>query len=155
MKRLLNHLIVLIIALVFIGCSGLQISDSASDKTIAYVAGKGIGFSVNDLYPQLDAELSATWVEMMEAHKNNSVSSYDYFLDWYNSTIQVIALEFNDPYGIVSDIATLMALFGAEYNDQGELINIQEIPYETLLYFEMGYQSGRSLALTEREIKGP
>lgn len=150
----MNKLFLILIALSLIGCGGLQISDSATDKTIAYVAGKGMGFTVNDLYPQLDADLSATWQEMMAAHKNNSINSYEYFLDWYNSTMQVILLEFNDPYGLVSDLSTLLTLFGAEFNEKGELINIEEIPYDTLVYFEMGYKSGRNLALSERAIRG-
>jgi len=152
-KRGISIIAILLFLIGCVGCGGLQISDSATDKTIAYVAGKGMGFTVNDLYPQLDADLSETWQEMMAAHKNNSINSYEYFLDWYNSTMQVIMLEFNDPYGLVSDLSTLLTLFGAEFNDKGELINIEEIPYDVLVYFEQGYKSGRNLALKERVIR--
>lgn len=145
---------ILILTVLIAGCSGLQIQDTANNKAIAYVAGKGIGLSINKFYPKLDVTLSTAWSDMMDRNAGQDVVSAEEIMDFYNSTLMALSTVTKDPYGLIGDLGALMTLYGSSFSGSGELIAVKPIPMEVLRYFEYGYKGGKNIAARELKLNG-
>jgi len=129
------------------GCAGLRIDKTATNEVLAYGAGKAMGIGVNRLVPQVDAELSASWSDMMQRSSGKEAVDPAEILLFYNDTIAIIGLHIDDPYGLTADLGVLLRIFGAQYDAQGAMVAIQPVPLEVMLFFEDGYKNGRRVAL--------
>lgn len=138
--------LMLISVLMLPGCAGLQINDNATTDALAYVSGKGMGFGINKLFPAMDAELSAAWVDMMSAAAGGEQIGSEQMLKFYNRCIGIISRRTSDPYGLIGDLATLLLIYGAQYDAAGVMVAIRPVPMPVLKFFEMGYDSGRRVA---------
>lgn len=138
---------ILIAALMVVGCAGLEISDNANSKATAYVSGKGLGFAINSVIPEVDGDLSEAWDKMIERNDGAEMVSSENILQFYNECIGIIALHTSDPYGLIADLGVLLMLFGGEFGTGGELVSIEPVPLVVLQYFSMGYDNGRMVAL--------
>ena len=154
MKTKLFQLVSLFAFAIFIlyGCAGeqIKISETGTNKAIAYGAGKAMGFAIVSLDEELDSNLSIAWRTMMAEQTDGEVSSTDMIL-FYNLCISLIAGYTDDPYGLIGDLGAMLMIFGAEYSDEGQLALIQPVPVEVLKWFEAGYKNGRMVAQIEKE----
>jgi len=141
----MRNLIILMCILVF-GCSGLQISDDSTHKVLAYAAGKSMAIGINKVRPEVDPELTSTWVEMMERNKENLVVESAEMVAFYNECLLIITGKEFDKYGLIGDLSMLLTIYGTELNDRNEMVMIQPVPVEILKVFEMGYANGRNVA---------
>ena len=148
-RHKLSIAIALISLALIVGCVNKQvkIQDNASTNAIAYACGKGMGFSINKLRPDADTPLSESWVVMMEQNAGKEVIEPVYILNFFNSSLPLIfnAAD-NDPYGLLRDLAVLLAIFSAQFNNHGEMTAISSVPYQTMKIFELGYSSGKALS---------
>jgi len=138
----------ILIPILLIACAGVQIEQTATNNAIAYSAGKAMGIGINKLYPDVDADLSEAWLDLMST--DNDIISSDEMIFFYNRCIGIIGLHTNDPYGLLGDLGALLTIFGAEFTideTQGAMVFIQPIPKIVLKYFELGYGNGKMVAL--------
>jgi hypothetical protein len=129
------------------GCLWWQITESSTHRAIAYAAGKGVGYSVNKMTPEMDEELSAAWRAFLERNSDVHLVPGVEVLKFYNEVLLIASKHTNDPLGLIGDLAALFMIFGGEYDDDGKLIMIKDVPMPVLVIFEMGYDNGRRVAL--------
>jgi len=123
------------------------ITDEASTQAIAYGAGKGMGIAVNKIVPVVDADLGVAWKSLMERNAGKDVITSSEMILFYNECIGIIALHTEDEYGIISDLGVFLMIFGAQFDQSGNLILIQPVPMKVMQFFEMGYRNGKMVAL--------
>jgi len=141
--------IILLISFLFvmIGCAGFQLTDNATTNAMAYASGKGMGIAINTIVPEVDADLSQAYKDLMARNTGVTEIPADQMVLFYNDCLSKIALHTSDPYGLVQDMGVFMGLFGAQFNSDGNLIGIKPVPVITMDYFGMGYRNGRLVAL--------
>ena len=87
----------------------------------------------------------------MERNKgSDEISSEDMVL-FYGDAIANLAVFTTDPYGLIGDLGALLTIFGAEFDDSGNMLSIKPIPYMVMKYFEMGYDNGKLVAQQDKE----
>jgi hypothetical protein len=128
------------------GCAGWEITDSSTNQVMAYASGKGMGLAINTIIPDVDADLGVAWNKMMDAHAGADLMPADALLGFYNECIGIISLHTADPYGLIQDMGVLLTVYGADFDDQGNMIGIQPVPMSIMQFFEMGYDNGRMVA---------
>lgn len=143
--------VTLILIALVVGCTSIQLKDTANHKTSGYVTGKGMGLAINKFTPKLDATLSESWSKMMKANEGAIDVPADQVIEFYNSSLMAISAETKDPYGIIGDLGALLTIYGAEFSATDQLTFINPVPMSVLRYFEYGYRSGKNIALRERK----
>ena len=141
MKRLFLFLLVSLF-----GCSGFQITDSATNKVLAYASGKAMAIGIMKIRPEVDSELTSEWVAMMDRNSGNESVSSAEMLAFYNQCVSIIAGPDFDEYGLIGDLSMLLTIYGAEIDDSGRMTMIQPVPLVILQTFEIGYANGRAVA---------
>ena len=131
---------------ILMGCSGFQVEDTATNKLLAYAAGKTMAISVHEVKPEIDPDLTSAWVEMMERNTGNETVTTPEMVAFFNESLRIIAGNEFDKYGLINDLAMLMSIYSAEFNDTGQMIGIQPVPMEILKLFEQGYSNGRAIS---------
>lgn len=130
------------------GCSGLQIEDSATNKTLAYVTGKGMGILINEKIPAADKQLSDAWVALMTTYEGQEMIPSEAIVEFYGEAVTIIAShKIKDPYGFVTDLRVILMIYGGQFNELGELEGVNSVPTIVMKFFELGYDSGRQVAL--------
>ena len=152
MKKMLA---LIFIGLFFVGCAnGLQLKDTAVQKTAAYASGKGVGASMYSLAPSLGPPLEESWTDMMADPSDPMPSAQ--VMDFYNECLFGISQKYSDPYGLIGDLGVFLMLFGAEYSPDGNMVFIQPVPRPLLNYFEFGYRSGKNAILRPgKKVENP
>ena len=128
------------------GCANFQIKDDANSMATAYLAGKGMGLTINKLAPRIDADLSNEWRAMM-ASNTGAIVPGTAIVQFYNRTALLMTGNVDDPYGLLADLSVLLTLYGAQYAPDKKLVFVQDAPRAVLEYFELGYSGGKRLAL--------
>jgi len=146
MKR---FILLLMVACYLIGCAGgFEIKDDSKTQLLAYASGKTFAITINKRVPHLDEPLSNAWINYMNSIGNNSEADVQTTLGFYNEVVQILGEPIDDPYDLIGDLAMLLSLYGAQFDEtSGIMIVIQTVPREILKFFEMGYSSGRKVAL--------
>ncbi|OEU68421.1 MAG: hypothetical protein BBJ57_02330 [Desulfobacterales bacterium PC51MH44] len=139
----------LILLVLLTGCAGMQIEETATHQAIAYASGKGMAIGINELYPQIDPDLTKAWEDMMFQAKDLDMMPVGQLMLFYSDAISIIGLHTNDPYGLVGDLGALLLIFGAQFDDKGEMIDIQPVPMSVMRWFGIGYSNGRRVALRD------
>jgi hypothetical protein len=153
----MNNFLVLLTLVVTVffafGCATngdqIKINDSATHQVLSYASGKGMAIGINELYPDVDAELTAAWEDMMEKNKGQEMVAPEDMVYFFNDCISIIGVETDDPYGLIGDLGALLLIFGAEFSEGGQMLNVEPIPMSVLTFFGMGYANGRRVALKE------
>lgn len=145
MKKLLLILFAWLFAGLF-GCSGFQVTDSATNKVLAYASGKAMAIGIIKIRPEVDQELTSEWVALMDRNSGNESVSSAEMLAFYNQCVSIIAGQDFDKYGLIGDLSMLLTIYGAEIDDSGRMTNIQPVPLVILKTFEIGYANGRMVA---------
>jgi len=140
-------LLTAVFAVFLAACAGFQLTDNATTNAMAYASGKGMGIAINTIVPEVDADLSQAYKDLMARNTGVTEIPADQMVLFYNDCIAKIALHTSDPYGLVQDMGVFMGLFGAQFNSDGNLIGIKPVPVITMNYFGMGYRNGRLVAL--------
>jgi len=128
------------------GCSGFQMTDSATNKVLAYASGKAMAIGIIKVRPEVDSELTSEWVAMMDRNSGNETVSSAEMLSFYNQCVSIIAGPDFDEYGLIGDLSMLLTIYGAEIDDSGRMTMIQPVPLVILQTFEIGYANGRAVA---------
>ena len=131
------------------GCAGFQITDTSTNKAMAYVSGKGMGIGINELVPEVDEDLTTAWVRMMDRNAANEFIPPDEMVMYFNDSISMIAMHTNDPLGLIGDLAAFTMLYGAGFDVDGNMTGIQPVPMAVMRFFESGYANGRRVALRD------
>ena len=129
-----------------IGCSGFQITDSSTHKLLAYASGKAMAIGINEVRPEVDAELTDTWVSMMESNAGNENVNPLEMVSFYNNCLLIITGQDFDKYGLIGDLSMLLTIFGAEIGTDGKMTIINPVPVSILETFAVGYANGRAVA---------
>ena len=129
------------------GCREVRIDDSATYQAISYSAGKAMAIGINRLVPQVDADLSAAWTDLMQSGAGQENIEPPQLLIFYNDMIQIISRHTDDPYGLIGDLGVFLMIFGAQYSGEGNLISIESVPMDVMKMFERGYISGRMVVI--------
>ena len=145
MKKVLP-LIALSLLVAMIGCSGLQLDETPQTNATAYLVGKGLGIAVWVLSPVAVEDLETAWDEMMDRNKDVDIIPPEEILKYYGDCVGILALHTNDPYGLIMDLGVLLTIFGAQFNVDGEMIEINPVPKIVLTYFAMGWDNGKAVA---------
>ena len=147
----MRKLLLILLAGLF-GCSGFQITDSATNKVLAYASGKLMSIGISEaiakeiIGKQVDSDLTSAWVDMMERNAGNeSVESME-MIAFYNHCVSIIAGPDFDRYGLIGDLSMLLTIYGAEMADDGRMTMIAPVPLVILQTFEVGYSNGRAVA---------
>jgi len=141
----MKKLLLILLASLF-GCSGFQITDSATNKVLAYASGKAMAIGIIKVRPEVDPDLTSAWVDMMERNAGKeSVESVE-MVAFYNHCVSIIAGPDFDEYGLIGDLSMLLTIYGAEIDDSGRMTMIQPVPLAILQTFEIGYANGRAMA---------
>lgn len=134
------------------GCSGFQVTDSATNKVLAYASGKLMAIGISKAIEkeiignEVDSDLTSAWVDMMERNAGNeSVGSIE-MVAFYNHCVSIIVGPDFDRYGLIGDLSMLLTIYGAEIGDNGQMTSIQPVPLVILKTFEIGYSNGRAVA---------
>lgn len=139
--------LLILVGLIFLtGCHGLVLDDSATHQAIAYSAGKAMGIGINRLAPQVDADLSRSWVDLMQSGAGAEMIAPTQLRVFYNDMLQIISRQVDDPYGLIGDLGVLLMIFGAQYDEAGGLVSINPVPMAIMRMFELGYTGGRRVA---------
>lgn len=170
MKRFMNIGLILIITMIFAGCLGGQpIGEDTGSRITAYVAGKGIALTVNQLPKlaeknpglftgatintvQLHEDLGAEYDVMMASKVTDPETGSvtvppDAILTFSNSAVSIFGKYVKDPAGLLGDLTMLLSEFGATYDSEGNLEGIQPIPFSILQRFAWGYDNGKNVYL--------
>jgi hypothetical protein len=146
-KTLLIFVAISLLAFIISGCGQLQIESTATNQAIAYAAGKGMGLGINKRVPEADADLSKAWVDMMAKNTGQAMISAIAMVGFYNDVLVIIALHSKDPYGLIGDLGAVLLIFGAEFNQEGNMGSINPVPMIVMKFFEIGYKNGRMVAM--------
>lgn len=141
-----NFVVLAIVALMLSGCAGWTITDDANTQAIAYASGKGVGLLVNQYTKKADAPLSTAWVNMITSNAGADPIPAEKIVAFYQEAIMLLANESKDPYGLISDLTMLLAIYGGSIGTDGKLVLAQPIPLKVAKAFELGYKSGKSAA---------
>lgn len=130
-------------------CTGTQIKDEPLYMSLAYGAGAGIAGAVINLVPDSDSQLGRYWNEMMQkTGENEAVSSEDLAL-FYNQSLLTFAGYTNDPHGVIQHLSALTLIFGAQFNEAGQMTFIQPVPVNVMKWFQTGYITQRRIELAK------
>ena len=138
--------VMLVTLSVMVGCAGFQLTDNPTTNATAYLCGKGMGVVITETVPKAGADLEIKWDEMIARNKGLEMVPPSEVLAFYSSCIGVISIHTEDPYGLIMDLGMLLTIFGAEFNVNGDMIEIEPVPMVTLTYFGLGYDSGKMVA---------
>lgn len=148
MKKINIALTVFIMVAFLSGCAGWQVTDSANSQMISYGAGKGVGAAVNKYAPKADKPLGEAWSNMMVGNAGDDPIPAERVMAFYSEAIVLLGAESKDPYGLISDLAMVLSIYGGsiQYDETGgmKLILSQPIPLKVAKAFELGYKSGKS-----------
>jgi len=140
-------LITIVMALMLFACGAQQIEGTPNNQVIAYLAGKGVGITINTLAPKADEPLTKSYKDMMEKNKGNEIVPAQDVMNFYNNCIMdILPLFYNDPYGLVGDLSMLLKIYGAQLSPSGAMVMAQDIPYVVLETFGQGYRNGQIVA---------
>ena len=143
----MKKLIISVCLILLVGCSGLQIEDTATHKAIAYASGKAMAIGIIKVKPEVDPKLTGQWIELMRANLKNEIVPPSEMITFYNKSVLTIFNIYSDPYGLLGDLAALLTIYGATLDEDNKtMIGIQPVPYAVLEFFEMGYANGRTVA---------
>jgi len=138
---------ILLTLVMLIGCAGMKISNDSTTQTMAYFSGKGMGVAINTIVPDVDADLTKAWESLMARNQGVEEIPADQMIIFYNDCVGIIALHTADPYGLIQDLGVLLTIYGAQFNESGDLIGMQPVPMVVMNMFGMGYSNGRMVAL--------
>lgn len=144
MKRQL--VVLAIIALLLSGCAGWQVGEDVNTQAIAYASGKGVGLLVNQYAKRADAPLSTAWKNMILANAGADPIPAEKIVSFYQEAVMLLSAESKDPYGLISDLTMLLAIYGGSIGVDGKLVLAKPIPLRVAKAFELGYKSGKSAA---------
>ena len=155
----MKKLIIVACLSMLLGCAGIDLQDTPTNKAIAYGSGKGLAIAVHELTPPcttkdidkscVDADLTNAWVDLMERTQGMVEIPSAEMIMFYNECVQIIASPIKDPYGLIGDLSILLTLYAGEFVN-GEMVAIQPVPMEIMKFFEMGYDNGRRVARKDR-----
>ena len=143
MKRLM---VVFFALLLMVGCAGMQLQDEPTTNATAYLAGKSLGVAITTLAPVAVVDLETAWDDMMARNQDVDMIPAEEIIRYYGSCIGVIGLHTEDPYGLLMDLGVLLTIFGAQFDVNGEMIEINPVPKMTMTYFAMGWDNGKMVA---------
>ena len=148
MKKLLTVLLMSFFLYgTLVGCAGFQIGDNPNSQALGYVSGKGMGLAINKLAPKSAPTLEANWKSMMDRNAALDPIPGSEIILYFNQSVLVLVDEVKDPYGLLGDLAALLTIYGAEFATDGQMLSVGDIPKSVANYFQLGYSSGKQLAL--------
>jgi len=137
---------ILLTLILLVGCSGLKINNDSTTQTMAYFAGKGVAIAVNTIVPEVDTELTRAWKALIERNQGKEEIPADQMVLFYNDCISIISIHTADPYGLIQDLGVLLTIYGAQFNEAGDLIAMSPVPMTVMNFFGMGWGNGRMVA---------
>lgn len=140
--------LILAVALIFSCASNgqIKIEDASAHKTLAYGAGHVMGLGITKKAPEADPIISEAWGRLMERSHGLEFVPTTEMLIFYNDLIGILSIYAKDPYGLVAGLGVLLMIFGAEFNEDGDMVKIEPVPMVILQFAEMGYRNGRMVA---------
>jgi len=140
-------MLALLLILSLVGCTGMQIKDDATHKVLAYAAGKAMAISVNSIKPEVDAELTSAWVDIMEANADKIMISPADMVAFYNKCLYIVVGYNFDKYGLLADLSMLLTIYDAKIDPHTkDMTSILPVPMDILRTFEQGYANGRAIS---------
>lgn len=145
MKRLfLIPLVIIMLAGCIIGGKEIKVDDPATRGLLAWGAGQMLGFAINTLTPKSDEALGIAWTEFMRDHKDDELVQPRDVIMFHDFCVSIIAVDYGDAWGIVSDLRFLFTNYGANLSVDGKkILEIDPVPYADFLAFQQGYESGK------------
>ena len=144
-------MLMILAAFVVSGCSGFQLSSDTNHQAMAYLAGKGTAVAVYKISPKAAPPIEQGWMDLMGRCNLMTEIPAAEMQQFFNGIMlkNVPAMK-GDPYGLAGDLAFFSTLYGAQFNPAGEMVMVQPIPMVTARAFQIGYEGGRSVALSLR-----
>jgi hypothetical protein len=144
MKRII---ILLAMAMIVVGCSGMQITGDTNNQAMAYIAGKGMAIGIYKVQPKAAPVIEQAWMDMMGRSYGLAEISAAEMQGFFNTVLlKNIPTLKNDPYGLAGDLAFFATLYGAQFTD-GQMTALKPIPMVVARAFQAGYEGGRSVAI--------
>lgn len=137
------------VCVLLLACTGIQINESAGYQAIAYASGRAMGLAINKISAELDGVLTDRWGRFMDQNTTAMIPPEETLQLFSDFSMQVV-LHIDNPYGLLGDLAALLSIFGAEYDEDGELVNIQPVPKIVFMQFGNGYAASRAQIQREK-----
>lgn len=137
------------------GCSvmgNLQIDDSAGHQAIAYGSGRAMGLAVCKISHDLDQSLKVVADDFMASHPEPIIPG-PAIIELHTNFLMQAALHVDDPYGLTGDFSALLIMFGGEYDQDGKLLRINDVPRISVQQFRNGYAVSRKQLQRERRLQ--
>ena len=151
-EKNMKHLAIVSIFAIFLmaGCSGmdLNVSDDSTSQVLGYATGKamGVGFGVmvrNGTISQVTEDrLNELWDNMMTDNAGADPVPSETVMQFFNHSLFILTGEITDPYGLIQDLGVLLTIYGAQYDDAGNMIGLQPVPLKVMQMFAFGYDNG-------------
>lgn len=164
MKQFKNEIYLLIVCVVAalsflsVGCASMvgpdgnlkPITDDAVARTTAYFAGRSMAAIVltQDENPNLkaaDPELKWLWQANFQTFKPGDTVQPSTVMQFFNGSIAILARHAGDKYGIASDLSYLLSLYGAQFDNEGAMIQVEPVPYNVIYDFGRGWDNTRMM----------
>lgn len=140
-------IILLAMAALVAGCSGMQITGDTNNQAMAYLAGKGMAIGVYKVQPKAAPVIEQAWMDMMGRSYGLAEIPAAEMQGFFNEVLlKNIPTLANDPYGLSGDLAFFATLYGAQFTG-GTMAAVKPIPMIVAEAFQAGYEGGRSVAL--------
>jgi hypothetical protein len=141
----MKQLLLLLLGFLVFGCTnGLQIDDSASHQIGSYAVGRAMGGAINAASADLDAELTKLWEDFMDDHTDPMIKGEE-VVALLNQMSMRAVLHVENPYGLLNDLMAILNAFGANYDSEGNLLSVEDIPRINFVQFGNGYETSRML----------
>ena len=143
MKKILSVLFVGLL----IGCAGYQIDDNALSNDGAYFAGRGVYVAIHAFTPDSIDGLEKRYGEFLDATEGMETIEPELSLKLYNDVVFLIALQYNDPYGLLADLNFILEQHGAEFlkipGENKQMIGIAPVPRSLYVSFSRGWETSK------------
>lgn len=118
------------------------VTEEVTFQMMGYATGVGMGTLIGTVVPTAVSELGSDWKDMMSKYKIGDMVPGADILTFYNKSMLTLRAYYHDPLGLLSDLQAFLLMYGAQYEEDGTLKFISDVPYIVMLQFELGYNSG-------------
>ena len=133
MKRLIVLFIVAVFGITLMGCN-----------MESYTAGRFSYYMMEEnLSPETIDRLENRWNRLLDETSGVVMVEPDQIKTMFMDMSLIIALEVENPYGILGDITYLFSESGAEYSPTGEMTYIRPMKRQTFVAFSQGWKNSK------------
>ena len=138
MRKVLIGLMVMSLAIGAIGC------ELDMDSTKTYMGGRMMYYGlVETLQPATLEAMEARFDKLLADTQGVFMIPPDMMMAMFNDQVAIISSEIPYTYGLLGDLTFMLNAAGAEYAENGLMIDVENIRRELFVYFSTGYRNSK------------